>query len=60
MTMTDVVCFSNCNALFQHVLIFQKLMECSAKVIYTTEDGAIEGFEFRCDTAIKEASLVKI
>ncbi|CAL8280425.1 unnamed protein product [Lota lota] len=37
-----------------------KLMYCSAKVSYITQDGDIQGFELNCDAAIKEAFLNRV
>ena len=39
-------------------VFFQKLLLCSARVSFTTQDDEVQGFELSCDAEVKEESLV--
>ena len=43
-----------------NICLFQKIMNCYFTLSYITQDADIQGFQFNCDTAVKEASLVRV
>jgi hypothetical protein len=45
---------------FPHFGIFQKMMNCNFTLSYINQDADIQGFQFNCDAAIKEATLVRL